>query len=68
MNFVFVDYATNITVTRVIAAIRLVDSPVGVTTCRQNRECWALLLKIKGKTVYTVDGMEMLSDASHPVI
>ena len=64
----FVDYATNITVTRVIAAIRLVDSPVGVTTCRQNREYWALLLKIKGKTVYTVDGMEMLSDASHPVI
>jgi len=57
-----------LTVTNVIAANRLLDSPQGSTVYRHDRTCWAVALKAQGKTVYTIDGREILSDADHPVL
>ncbi len=64
----FIDSVLDITVTNVISVYRLLRSPVGVTTYRHNRERWAVLLKLGGKTYYNVDGKEILSDRLHPVI
>lgn len=64
----FINSDIKITVTNVISANRLRKSPVGVTTYRRNRERWAVVLKLGGKTVYTVDGKQILSDALHPII
>ena len=58
----------SLTVTRVISANRLLQSPVGVTTYRKNRERWAVILKKSGRTYYTVNGRSLLSDSTHPVL
>lgn len=58
----------DITVTKVIDTIRLLDSPVGVSTTCLNRKEWGVVLKIEGKTVYRSNGEEIISDGSHPVI
>lgn len=60
--------ALNITIIEIISAVRLLNSPVGVSNDRHNRECWGLALKTGGKTIYTVDGQQILSDAQHPVL
>lgn len=57
-----------LTITGILAANRLHQSPVGVVTHRINRERWALVLKIAGKTVYSAGGIEFLSDRTHPVL
>lgn len=64
----FIDSVANITITKVSSANRLINSPVGITTCRYDRNGWAVVLKLKGKTVYTVRGKTVLSDSLHPVI
>ncbi len=64
----FVDSVANITVTEVFSANRLMNSPVGVTTYRHNRNGWAIALKLHGKTIYTVGNENVLSDSLHPVI
>ncbi len=58
----------DITVSRVIAVVRLLHSPVGVRTERRCRERWGVALKMGGKTVYTAQGKELLSDRTHPVL
>ncbi len=58
----------DLTITKTIAALRLRHSPTGVTTHRQNRERWALVLKQQGKTYYTINGQRILSDLYHPVL
>lgn len=59
----------DLSVTKVIAANRLLRSQVGVTVHRYNRECWGLSLKVAGKTVYYDEmGNEVLSNGLHPVI
>lgn len=57
-----------LTITRVVSAHRLQKSPVGITIRRVNRERWAIALKLSGKTYYTVNGKEILSDSLHPIL
>lgn len=64
----FINSVINITVTNVLSTNRLLTSPVGVITTRHSRERWAVVLKLGGKTFYTVNGKQILSDALHPVI
>ena len=64
----FVNYDFNIAVTKVISTVRLLHSPVGATTARNNRETWAVALKAGGKTFYTVNGKTVPSDKAHIVI
>ncbi len=64
----FINSGFDIVVTKVISANRLLKSPVGITTYRKNRERWAVILKLGGKTFYRVDEKEILSDHLHPVI
>lgn len=66
--FLFIHCVSNLVIKKVYSANRLSDSPVGITINRTNRECWAIVLKFKGKTVYTVNGKSVISDAHHPVI
>ena len=64
----FIDSVANITITKVTSVHRLLKSPVGITTYRHNRDRWAVVLKREGRTIYTVDGKEIISDGLHPVI
>ncbi len=64
----FVHSVSNLTINKVVFANRLLDSPVGITINRESRERWALILKIKGKTTYTVNSKTVLSDGLHPLI
>ena len=64
----FVHSVSNLVVNKVLSANRLLNSPIGITIHRTNRECWAVVLKIKGKTVYTVGDKDIISDDLHPVI
>lgn len=52
----------------VISANQLLNSPVGINIHRHNREHWAIILKVTGKTIYTVGNKTILSDSLHPVI
>ncbi len=64
----FIHSVSTLTVSNIISANRLLNSPIGITTHRYNRKSWAIVLKTKGKTIYTVDGKNVLSDNRHPVI
>jgi AraC-like DNA-binding protein len=64
----FVNSVANITITKVFSANRLMNSPVGITIHRHNRNGWAIALKLQGKTIYTVGNKNVLSDSLHPVI
>ena len=64
----FIHSVSNLTITNICSANRLLNSPVGITTHRYNRERWAVALKLRGKTIYTVNGESILSDSLHPVI
>lgn len=58
----------DIVVTNVIDTIRLLDSPVGVNVTMTDRKQWGIVLKTRGRTVYTANGRQILSDSQHPVI
>ena len=58
----------NLTVTKIVSANRTVGAPVSITTVRNNRERWALSLKVNGKTIYNINGKEILSDSMHPIL
>jgi len=64
----FIQNVSDLAVTRVVSAHRLLNSPIGVNTFRKHRERWAVALKLGGKTIYTVNGEQVLSDGLHPVI
>ena len=64
----FMDSIANLTITKIFSANRLINSPVGITTNRHNRNGWAVVLKLAGKTIYTVGGETVISDSLHPVI
>lgn len=64
----FIHSVTDLAINKVFSANRLLNSPVGITTHRNDREGWAIVLKIKGKTIYTVGNKKVLSDNLHPVI
>ena len=66
--FTFVNYDLNITVTKVVSALRLLNSPVDTTIFRYKRERWALVLKLSGKTIYSIDGAHFVSDKYHPAL
>ena len=56
-----------ITVNRIIAVNRINISTVH-TSSRQNRACWAISVKVAGKTTYRSQGKEYISDPEHVVI
>lgn len=56
------------TVTGIVSAHRLLRSPVGVISTRKDREHWAIVLKIQGKTIYRVGEQEVCSDKDHLII
>lgn len=58
----------DITITKIYSANRILTSPIGITTKRFKRSQWALVLKSKGKTYYSSNGKEILSDCFHPVL
>lgn len=58
----------HITITGIQSVNRLYHSPIGIITQRRNRERWALVLKIAGKTIYSANGEDYLSDRNHPVL
>lgn len=58
----------DIVITKVIDTVRLLDSPVGVSVSMTDRKQWGLVLKSQGRTIYTADGQNVLSDSTHPVI
>ena len=64
----FIHCVSNLVVNKVFSANRLSNSPVGITTNHPNRDNWAIALKLKGKTVYTVGKEKILCDSLHPVI
>ena len=58
----------DIVVTNVYDTVRLLDSPVGVSITMTDRKQWGLVLKSQGRTIYTANGKQILSDSQHPVI
>ena len=58
----------DIVVTKVIDTVRMLDSPIGVSITMTDRKQWGLVLKSQGRTVYTANGQQILSDSTHPVI
>ena len=64
----FIHSVSNLVINRVLSANRLLNSPVGITVHRRSRESWAIVLKVSGKTIYTVNGEKVFSDNLHPVI
>lgn len=64
----FIHSVSNLEIKKVISANRLLNVPIGVTTNRNNREHWAIVLKVNGKTIYTVNNERVLSDSLHPII
>ena len=64
----FVHSVSDIVVDKVYSANRLLNSPVGININRNNRENWAIILKQKGKTIYTVNNEKIISDNFHPII
>ena len=64
----FINSVANLCIKKIISTNRLLNSPVGFTTYRTNREGWALILKVNGKTIYTVNGKDIVSDCFHPII
>lgn len=64
----FINSDFNITVTKVISTFRLINSIMGTSGVNNNRERWAIVLKTKGKTFYSINGKQVLSDKLHPVI
>ena len=66
--FMFINSVPKITITKIISANRILTSPLKVTVKRDNRNQWGLVLKTSGKTYYTINNKEILSDCFHPVI
>lgn len=64
----FIHSVSDLVITKIISANRLQHSPVGITTQRRNRDCWAVALKSEGETVYHAKGKNIVSDCFHPVI
>jgi len=60
-----IEHLLDLNITNVVAANKLLKSPIGVTMHRYDRERWAVVLKAAGKTIYTCDGQETLSDSFH---
>lgn len=58
----------NVTVLRVVAVNRLYNYATDSQVHNKGRNRWAMALKRAGKTYYTVNGRQILSDSTHPVI
>ena len=56
------------TPTRLVASYRLVTSQLGVVTRQEGRKCWGIALKVGGKTWYTQDKKQILSDKTHVIL
>lgn len=64
----FVDFASGLTPLRVISSYRLLSSPVGIITRQSGRKCWGIALKAGGRTFYSQNGDQILSDRYHIVL
>jgi len=61
------DWISNMVITRVHSASTMY-TPVNAKIRRRDRECWAIVLKYEGATVYRSGGREYFSDANHVVV
>lgn len=59
---------SNLVITKVYSTNRLYTSDTRILSRRNNRERWAFIIKLKGKTVYTANNTTYFSDATHPII
>lgn len=64
----FIDSGANITPIRLRNTYSLLNSPTGVIVRQAGRPYWGLVLKAVGKTHYTQNGRDILSDATHMVL
>lgn len=61
------DFLSQLVVEKIYGVVRFRARP-GVTTRRDNRECWALTVKHGGTTEYCCCGKKILSDKNHLVL
>ena len=66
-DFVFVDFCSCFTPTRVLSSGRVVKS-AGYTTHQPGRISWGIALKISGLTYYDQDGKRYRSDQNHVLL
>lgn len=64
----FIDTGFDITVLKILSVNRILNSPLNTAIPHANRSRWAIALKREGKTYYQINGRQVLSDSSHPVI
>lgn len=57
-----------LTPTQLMASYRLATWQVGVVTRQEGRKCWGIALKTSGKTWYTQDQKQILSDKNHVLL
>lgn len=58
---------SNLIITK-IYSVSCLYSPAQKSAKRRSRPHWALVLKYEGETVYTHNGEQMISDATHPYL
>ncbi len=59
---------SNLVITRIVSCNHLLNSPVGTVVRRPPRKRWAVAFKAEGKTIYSANGRDVVSDNTHPVI
>lgn len=62
-----IDFLSNLVITKV-SSVSTMYTPAGTKIKRPSRPRWAIVLKYEGETVYTSNGKQFLSNASHMVI
>jgi len=62
------DILQNLSVTKIISLNHLLKTPVGIKSYRKNRDSWGIALKVTGKTIYTCECGDVISDNQHPVL
>ncbi len=58
---------SNLIITRMYSVSTLY-TPEGTKMKRNDRPCWAIVIKYEGETVYTSNGKQFLSDLNHMVV
>ncbi len=61
------NFLANLVITRV-RAVTTVYTPKNTKAKKNSRQCWAVVIKYEGETVYTSGGRRFLSDIGHIVV
>ncbi len=62
-----IDILSNLVITKVNSILTLYN-PKTIKSVRNNRPCWAVIIKYEGETVYTSNGKRFLSDINHMAV